>query len=277
MKAKRHLILKGNCMIGHYFQPYIVPALMILFVLMAMIKILSHIPATSDTTKEYVRKTLHVSMGSICLSFPWLFQSGLVVSLLAFLSTSILWIIRYCKGFALGKMKSVVCSDSRKSYGELYFPAAIALTFAVSGGEPVLYIVPIAILTFADASSALFGIRWGKHPFKYLPFKKSYEGSLAFFFVSFIVSVLGLAALGDMDTRHIFMVSAVVTAVTTLIEAACPEGLDNLMIPLGALFILKTHSLLSVEDLAIRLVVLTTLPFLLLLNQRRLNLQSESL
>lgn len=264
-------------MIGHYFQPVIVPALVIVFVLMALIKILSHIPCTSNTTKEYVRKTLHVSMGSICLSFPWIFQSGLVVSLLAFLSTSIIWIIRYCKGFVLGKMKSVICSESRNSYGELYFPAAIALTFAFCGGEPVLYIVPIAILTFADASSALFGIKWGKHPFKYLPFKKSYEGSLAFFFVSFMVSLFGLAAFGDMDTRHILMVSAMVAAFTTLIEAACPEGLDNLMIPLSALFILKTQSFLSVEDLAIRLVVLTALPFLLLLNQRRLNLQSETL
>ena len=260
-------------MIAHYFQPFVLPALFIFGVLVAIIKILSHIPATSQTTKEYVRKTLHVSMGSICLSFPFVLQSGMAVSLLALLSTSWIWTIRYCKGIFLNKMKGVICCDSRKSYGEFYFPAAIALTFVLSGAQPVLYIVPIAILTFADTSSALFGIKWGKHPFKYLPFKKSYEGSLAFFVVSFIASVVGLAALSDLDTLHILMVSIMVSAFTTLIEAVCPVGIDNLLIPLAALFILKTHMALNPEDLAIRLFSLTTLPFLLLLDQRRLNLK----
>lgn len=262
-------------MIGHFFQPYIIPSILLLGVLFIVIKTLSHIPLTSDQTQEYVRKTLHVSMGSICLSFPWIFQSGLVVSLLAFLSTSILWAIRYCKGFFLSKMKSVICSNSRLSYGEFYFPAAVAITFILSGGEPLLYTVPIAILTFADASSALFGIKWGRHPFKYLPFKKSYEGSLAFFLVSFIVSVIGLAAFSDIDTRFILMISAMVAVFTTLIEALCPIGLDNLMVPLGALFILKTHLPLSQEDLVFRLLAMMALPFLLLLDQRNLNLRGE--
>ncbi|MBP7860521.1 hypothetical protein KA183_02475 [bacterium] len=262
-------------MIAHYFQPFIIPGILLLGVLFILIKVLSRIPITSDRTQEYVRKTLHISMGSICLSFPWIFQSGLVVSLLAFLSTSILCVIRYCKGFFLSKMKSVICSNSRLSYGEFYFPAAVAITFILSGGEPLLYTVPIAILTFADASSALFGIKYGRHPFKYLPFKKSYEGSLAFFLVSFIVSVIGLAAFSDIDTRFILMVSAMVAVFTTLIEALCPVGLDNLMVPLGALFILKTHLPMSQEDLVFRLCAMMALPFLLLLDQRNLSLRGE--
>jgi len=186
-----------------------------------------------------------------------------------------IWVIRYCKGFFLGKMKAVICSSSRRSYGEFYFPAAVALTFLLSGGESFLYIVPIAILTFADASSAFFGLKWGRHPFKYLPVKKSYEGSVAFCLVSFAVSVIGLAALSDMDTRYIFMVSSMVAVATTLIEAICPDGLDNLMIPLVALFILKIHSPMNVEALAMRLLVMTALPFLLLLDQRNLSLRRE--
>lgn len=264
-------------MFAHFLQPYIFPAIIILGLLAAIIKILSFIPATSQTTQEYVRKTLHVSMGSICLSFPWIFQSGIVVSLLAFLSTSMLWTIRNCKGIILSKLKSVICSKTRKSYGEFYFPFAIAITFVLSRGEAFLYLVPIAILTFADASSALFGMKWGKHPFKYLPFKKSYEGSLAFFVVSFMVSLIGLAWLCNLDTSHILMVSAMVAAFTTLVEAACPEGLDNLLIPLGALIILKTQISLGTDDLLLRLFVLSALPFLLLLDQRRLNLTGETI
>lgn len=259
-------------MIAQHFQHLLIPGLALIATLVLLIKVLSLIPVTSDKTQEYVRKTLHVSMGSICLSFPWVFQNGLVVSLLAFLSTGFIWAVRYWKGVSFAKMKNVICSTSRKSYGELYFPAAVAITFIMSGGEPVLYTVPIAILTFADASSALFGVKWGKHPFKYLPFKKSYEGSLAFFFVSFMVSYAGLYFLSDVNTTCVILVSLLVSVITTLIEALCPIGLDNIMVPLTALFILKTHLPMSLEDLIVRLIVMIVLPGLLLLDQRKLNL-----
>lgn len=259
-------------MIGQYFGHYYIPGIALIFTLVIAIKILSLIPITSNKTQELVRKSLHISMGSICLSFPWVFQNGMVVSLLAFISTCFIWVIRYWRGFFFARMKSVICSSSRRSYGEFYFPVAVAVTFILSAGEPVSYIVPIAILTFADASSALFGVKWGKHPFKYLPFKKSYEGSLAFFIVAFLVSSLGLTFLTDMENTHVVLVSLLLAVFTTLIEALCPVGLDNFMVPVGALFILKTHMPMSPEDILLRLIVMITLPGLLLLDQRKNNL-----
>lgn len=260
-------------MIGQYFGQYYLPGMALLATLVIVIKILSLVPMTSNKTQEYVRKTLHVSMGSICLSFPWVFQSGIVVSLLAFLSTFFIWLIRNWKGIFFARMKSVICSSSRLSYGEFYFPVAVAVTFILSGAEPVLYTIPVAILTFADASSALFGVKWGKHPFKYLPFNKSYEGSLAFFAVAFLVSSIGLSFLSDLETTQVVLVSLLLAVFTTLIEALFPIGLDNIMVPLGALFILKTHMPMSIEDLLIRLIVMITLPGLLLLDQRKLSLK----
>ncbi|NIP96155.1 MAG: cytidylyltransferase, partial [Akkermansiaceae bacterium] len=79
---------------------------------------------------------------------------------------------------------------SRSSIGDLLFPLAIAILFTLSHHDPVLYLVPLLLLTIADAAGALAGIRYGKTRFGTSEGFKSVEGSLSFLFLAFLCAHL---------------------------------------------------------------------------------------
>jgi phytol kinase len=169
---------------------------------------------------EARRKLLHVEMGAVTLGFPWLFAAAWPVLLLAGASIAWFGLLR-----ASVRMRERFGSalEARGGRGAIWFVCGVCLTFLLSGGEPIRYCTAILVLTLADAAAALVGQRYGRT-------RKSVEGSLAFFSVAFIVALLMLQALA---------VALLVALVTTLMEAAFEDGLDNLLVPLGALAVLS--------------------------------------
>jgi phytol kinase len=69
----------------------------------------------------------------------------------------------------------------RRSLGEVYFPAAVAVLFCLSHQTPLLFCIPILMLTLADAVAALIGVRYGRLRYQTLEGQKSAEGSITFF------------------------------------------------------------------------------------------------
>ena len=132
---------------------------------------------------EASRKSVHVGMGIICLTFPWLFSTNWHVDLLATLAVTTLLAIRWMKP-PLGK---VLHGIERLSFGELLFPIGVAIVFRLANGDLGIYFPAISILTFADTAGALIGKRFGKHIYNTNAGQKSLEGSLAVFVVSFII------------------------------------------------------------------------------------------
>ncbi len=56
----------------------------------------------------------------------------------------------------------VVDDVERTTLGELYFPMAVAVVFWLARGQsPLLFCVPMLVLTLADATGALIGLRYG--------------------------------------------------------------------------------------------------------------------
>lgn len=186
---------------------------------------------------EPARKLLHIGMGLIALSFPWLFDRAWPVLLLAAAATLVLMAarslapLRACLGSALHDVE-------RASLGEFYFALAVVLLFLLANGEKLLFCVPILLLTLADPAAALVGMRWGRRRIPGVE-SKSVQGSLAFFGVAFAILYLSLLLATGWGIAGSLLLCLVVAPGVTLIEAVAGRGLDNLWIPLGSFGLLR--------------------------------------
>ncbi|NJR66185.1 MAG: hypothetical protein HC772_14060 [Leptolyngbyaceae cyanobacterium CRU_2_3] len=225
---------------------------------------------------EVVRKLLHMPMGLLTLSFPWLFTSAVPVVLLASLSVGWLVLLRLYKPLRQ-EFGSVLGGVSRQSLGEIYFPIAVAIVFTLSHGDPLLFGIPILILTLADAIAAIIGIRYGQVHYSTSEGEKSAEGSLAFFMAAFFSVHIPLLLLSTTGRTETLLIALILGLLVMLLEAIAWRGLDNLFIPLGSFVLLQSHLSMSVADLAVRLAVTIGLVLFVLCWRNRTTLNDSAL
>lgn len=216
---------------------------------------------------EVARKTIHVAMGMSCVAFPWLFSRALPVWVIAVVATVLLVIIR-----VFPKLKNGVGSSlhgiERLSYGEILFAPAVALVFSMAAGDRYLYIIPILILTIADAAGALGGTRWGKRRYGSGEGFKTVEGSVIFWFTAVLCGFLPLMLGERVDGMHALWIGLILGLVTMMAEGISDRGFDNLVIPVGCFFMLEKLLSLEVPSLVGRFVVLVILLVLVLVGSR---------
>jgi dolichol kinase len=197
---------------------------------------------------EVVRKVTHVGSGLTALSFPWLFQSPWpVVTVCAIMALGLLVLRRNDRM----DLRLVLGSVERHSHGEFYFALAVALLFIVSRGDPLMYIVPVLILTAADTAAAIVGIRYGRTHYNTLPGRKTVEGSLAFLGMAFSLTYVTLLIATDISSIDGLLISVLVAFVSTVVEAIAIRGTDNLLVPGIAFLALKTSMEGNVTGLAV--------------------------
>lgn len=230
---------------------------LILIVLTLAMSVLSHLKRKTECHPELIRKALHIFMGLMTLSFPFIFDQAWPVAVLSIVSAVILSMVG--KFSLLLSWGAVLKADGRTSYGQICFPLAIGILFTLTFGDPLLFCVPVLILTLADAVSALVGVRYGKHKYFTIDGAKSTEGSLAFFTFALLGTLIPLILVTDMPDDRILFTSLIMGILAMLFEGIAWRGFDNLAIPLGAYAVLKTHLVLNAEELCIRLLILAIL------------------
>jgi len=223
---------------------------------------------------EMARKLVHMGMGSVCLAFPWIFTSVGPVWALAFAAAGILAAVRLIGPLRV-RFGSVLGGVGRVSWGEIYFPFAVALVFTLADGDRAAFCAPVAILTFADAAGALVGQRWGKLRYAAVESTKSLEGSLAVFEVTWICATVVLAVLGDVTVERALLVGVVMALFAALVEAVSWRGLDNLLVPLVAFAQVRIYPTLTPAQLIGRAAVMVLLT-VFMLNWRRHLLDSSA-
>lgn len=225
---------------------------------------------------ETSRKSVHILMGLVSLSFPWLFREAWPVLLLALLAvgglaaTRLVAPLRRCFG-------GVLHGVERHSLGEVYFPLAVAALFLLSSGNRLLYAVPLLTLTLADAVAALVGVRYGQHRFATSEGSKSAEGCLAFFTVAFLSAHVPLLLLSDTGRAESLLIALVLGILVMLFEAVTVGGLDNLFIPLACYALLRRYLHLGADELLFRVVIICLLALLVFCWRRRTTLKESGL
>jgi phytol kinase len=215
---------------------------------------------------ETARKLVHMGMGSVCLGFPWLFAEAWPVWVLTGLAIVALVALRFLPTLrrALG---GVLHDVNRTSLGELYFPVGVATVFTMAQGRVIPFVVPVAMLTFADAMGALIGQRWGRRRFQTLEGMKSVEGSLAVGITGFLCSA-GPMFIAGYDAPTSLVIGAVMGLFALLLEAIAWRGLDNVFLPLAAFAQISVYLHASIGALLTRLAVLIVLTVLAIIWRR---------
>jgi phytol kinase len=193
---------------------------------------------------ELTRKFTHVGAGVIVMSFPWTLSSPWSVALLATLFGGVL---------VLGKITGLlghVHNVSRRTGGAYYYPVAVFGTFWLSGGDPLLFCVPIAIMALADTGAAIAGQRPGTTPYRVMDGARSLEGSLTFFGLTCAIVAGALALAEAPGWPAMLLVMVVVATLTTAVEAISVRGVDNLFIPYAAYLVMDRTLRLGLEDLS---------------------------
>jgi len=197
---------------------------------------------------ELLRKMLHVGMGIVTLSFPWLFDQAWPILVLCGTSILLLVGLRTVKVLKAG-IGQVVNSVARDSFGDIYFPLAVAvlwLLYLYTGdGEPerrlLGYLIPLLLLTLSDALAALVGVNYGRLQYTTPDGMKSFEGSLAFFLCSFVCVHVPLLLCSDRGRAETLLIALLLAWLATMFEAIAWGGLDNLILPPVAHLLLVIH------------------------------------
>jgi phytol kinase len=179
---------------------------------------------------ETGRKLVHMGMGLIALTLPWLFSNAGPVWLLAALATAALLAVRFIPTFTR-HLGGVLGGVQRFSLGEVYFAPGVALAFTLAGGNRAEFCGAVGVLAFADSAGALVGTRWGRLRYPTLGHAKSAEGSAAVFVTSVLCVMVAAAVLGG-EAWTVALAGAVLAGVVvTVVEAVASHGLDNLLLP----------------------------------------------
>jgi phytol kinase len=230
---------------------------------------------------ELLRKVLHVGMGLVAVSFPWLFDASWPVLLLGALSVAGMLAMRMVK--VLNESIGLVVSGvGRVSLGEIYFPLAIAVQwhiylFTEFEHRTLLYCVPLMLLTVADAAAALVGVNYGSLLYPTSDGAKSTEGSLAFFLCAFLCVHVPLLLGSNTGRLETLLIALLLALVAMLFEAIAWAGLDNLVLPLVGYLLLRIYLGLSVAELEMRLAVTAGLMAFVVLYRKRTTLLGSAL
>jgi phytol kinase len=235
-----------------------------------------------DPHPELVRKLLHIGMGLVAVSFPWLFDSAWPVLLLGAVSLGGMIALRTVESLraSVGKVVSAV---GRASLGEVYFPLAIAILWLLYLHETwsfekraLLYCVPLLLLALADAAAALVGSRYGHWRYTTADGLKSTEGSFAFFLCAFLCVHIPVLLATDTGRLETVLIAVLVAWVAMLFEAIAWGGLDNLALPLVSHLLLRIYLDQSAAELSMRLGVTAVLMVFALVYQSRTTLQGSA-
>ena len=190
---------------------------------------------------EWTRKLVHLGGGLIALSFPWFFQDWRPVVLAC--GASALAIVAMARVPVLARLRYTIGAVDRRSHGELYFPLAVLALFLLARGNHLLFVVPVLILTFADAAASIVGVRYGRTRFSTGRDTKTMEGSAACFIVAAVCTYVPIELVTRAGTPMSVTIAVLTALAASVLEAATTRGLDNLVVPLFVFILL--HSALN--------------------------------
>ena len=171
---------------------------------------------------ELSRKFIHIVVGSFVAFWPfYLPWSDIQIISLAFIVVVLI-------SRKINLFKSIH-SVGRTTWGELYFGISVGLVSVMSSNKWV-YMVAILQMSLADGLAAVIGssVLIGRR-YKIFGHNKSVIGSLTFYIISFILTVVYLIfSKGQSQPATVLIV---LPLISTVLENISVGGLDNLTVP----------------------------------------------
>lgn len=151
------------------------------------------------------RKLFHMGGGLICCFGAVICPTYIEGCIAAFIATAAVAAMRL---FPKSGVSSFLYSGSDKnSIGDILFPSAVLLMAWVTKIDRLSFILPVLIMSLADCSAALVGKSIGtKNLAQIGEDKKTAEGSVTFFAVSFAASAVVCAVWSDIEVNKVLII-----------------------------------------------------------------------
>ena len=182
---------------------------------------------------EATRKLAHVGAGVVVLGLPWAVGTHWTVLALSAGFVGVLGLTR-----RLGWLPSIHAVQ-RKTRGAHLYPVAVYLVFLLSDADPLLFMVPMAVMALSDTGAALAGRRYDSPRYRVVDDHRSLAGSSAFFGLTFVLVFVGLALSGEAELPAVLVISLLASVLATAVEAVSVVGLDNLLVPYAVFVVLR--------------------------------------
>jgi dolichol kinase len=206
--------------------------------LLGFVALVRHFGAKWQWPPEVMRKGVHVGTGLFAMAFPAIFADRWPVALLVALAVgAMLWMRTPAQ--RKDGIGAALHSVERRSWGDVLLALTIGFLFLLSHGTPILYSLPLAVITLSDSAAALAGSSYGRRIFQVEKGTKSAEGVAVFFVVTWLVSVVMLLLVSDVGRVETVLLGLAIAVFGALVEADSWNGLDNVFVPVGIHLLLR--------------------------------------
>ncbi|MBX4197512.1 hypothetical protein KW801_03080 [Candidatus Saccharibacteria bacterium] len=182
---------------------------------------------------EYHRKFLHIAAGSFIAFWPWLI-SWRAIEVIGLVMLVVMIANRY---LAFLNYRGRI---GRATYGDIFLALAIFLAASLTHNK-VFFALAILEVALADGLAAVAGISYGKYwGYKVFKHKKTVIGSMVFWIATLCIFGAGLLPAHDsISFASYFLILLLIPPAFTLAENLSVFGLDNLVIPLLTIAVLR--------------------------------------
>lgn len=205
-----------------------------LFVILGFVALSGLLQKRSGISGESTRQFVHIGVGLLVITSPFLFKSGNPPAVLA-----IIFIILNAISLKTERMKGIHTIE-RFSYGTVFFPITFLILIIVYWkSDPAILLIGMLLMTLTDPIATIVGQRARKSiSFRFWKDEKTLHGSLALFVSAFLLTSAGLYLFRRVDIflipplKSILITGLVVAIIATLSESISNAGSDNLTLPL---------------------------------------------
>lgn len=182
---------------------------------------------------EFHRKFLHIAAGSFIAFWPWLISWRWI----QLIGLAMLVVMAANRRFGILKYHGHV---RRVTYGDAFFALAIFVS-ALATTNKSFFAVAILEVALADGLAAIAGMADGKGwEYKVFGYKKTVIGSMVFWLASVEILTAGLLGAHDVFSfQAYYYLLLLLPPVLTVMEGLSIYGIDNLLLPLVTIFVLR--------------------------------------
>jgi phytol kinase len=180
------------------------------------------------------RKVLHIMVGNVAFILP-IFETK---EIMAFVAAGPFIIFTFLMS-PYTPIKSIKGKTSAAGHGMglVYYSITWTILAYLFFDNMVVIAIGILAMSYGDGFASLLGVKYGKRKYKVFGDEKSYIGSTAMFFFTFITTLIAVFYYSISVTALVLVVLAFISFISALIEGVTPRGVDNLTVPFVAAFI----------------------------------------
>jgi phytol kinase len=189
-----------------------------------------------NISQKTARKFLHIMIGNLPFIIPF-FSLAIFPTLVAapfILVTFLATPYSPFKGINRNLKGLSVITEEGHQWGLVFYAIAYTALAFLFGEKAYIIAVGILPMAYGDAAASIVGEKYSKHTYT-LVAKKSLEGSIAMFLISFAGlagSMLFFSYIYQFSFFSKIVAVLAASAVATLAEGFSPMGFDNLTVPL---------------------------------------------